>query len=83
MTQRYVVACDAGGTMTDVIIVDDQGNSVIGKAPTAPRDESIGYMESFWDLGVLPAMAEFTMHQQHAPTLFVYGVLAGADPIPG
>ena len=49
MSQRYVVACDAGGTMTDVIIVDDQGNSVIGKAPTSPRDESIGYMESFWE----------------------------------
>ncbi len=46
---RYLVACDAGGTMTDVIIVDEQGRSVIGKAPTSPRDESIGYMESFWE----------------------------------
>jgi len=26
---RYLVACDAGGTMTDVIIVDEQGCSVI------------------------------------------------------
>ena len=43
---RYLVACDAGGTMTDVIIVDEQGRSVIGKAPTTPYDESIGYMES-------------------------------------
>ncbi len=43
---RYLVACDAGGTMTDVIIVDDQGRSVIGKAPTTPHDESLGYMES-------------------------------------
>jgi N-methylhydantoinase A/oxoprolinase/acetone carboxylase beta subunit len=32
--------------MTDVIVVDEQGRSVIGKAPTTPRDESIGYMES-------------------------------------
>ena len=46
---RYVVACDAGGTMTDVIIVDEEGRSVIGKAPTSPQDESIGYMESFWE----------------------------------
>ena len=43
---RYLVACDAGGTMTDVIVVDEEGRSVIGKAPTTPRDESIGYMES-------------------------------------
>ncbi|MFP6627125.1 MAG: hydantoinase/oxoprolinase N-terminal domain-containing protein, partial [Deltaproteobacteria bacterium] len=46
---RYLVACDAGGTMTDVIIVDEDGHSVIGKAPTSPHDESIGYMESFWE----------------------------------
>ena len=44
---RYFVACDAGGTMTDVIVVDEQGRSVIGKAATTPADESIGYMESF------------------------------------
>ena len=43
---RYLVACDAGGTMTDVIVVDEEGRSVIGKAPTTPHDESIGYMES-------------------------------------
>jgi len=43
---RYLVACDAGGTMTDVIVVDDRGRSVIGKAPTTPHDESLGYMES-------------------------------------
>ena len=46
---RYVAACDAGGTMTDVIIVDEEGRSVIGKAPTSPAGESVGYMESFWE----------------------------------
>jgi N-methylhydantoinase A/oxoprolinase/acetone carboxylase beta subunit len=46
---RYLVACDAGGTMTDVIVVDEEGRSVIGKAPTSPQDESIGYMESLWE----------------------------------
>lgn len=43
---RYLFASDAGGTMTDVIIVDDKGHFVIGKGPTTPHDESIGYMES-------------------------------------
>ncbi|MBW2381067.1 MAG: hydantoinase/oxoprolinase family protein, partial [Deltaproteobacteria bacterium] len=46
---RYLAACDAGGTMTDVIIVDEDGQTVIGKAPTSPQDESIGYMESFYE----------------------------------
>jgi N-methylhydantoinase A/oxoprolinase/acetone carboxylase beta subunit len=32
--------------MTDVIIVDEAGQFVIGKAPTTPHDESIGYIES-------------------------------------
>jgi len=35
--------------MTDVIIVDEEGRTVIGKAPTSPHDESIGYMESLWE----------------------------------
>jgi acetone carboxylase beta subunit len=43
---RYLFASDAGGTMTDVIIVDERGRFVIGKGPTTPDDESIGYMES-------------------------------------
>lgn len=46
---RYLVASDAGGTMTDVIVVDEAGRFVIGKAPTTRRDESIGYMESLAD----------------------------------
>ena len=43
---RYLVACDAGGTMTDVIVVDERGRFVIGKAPTTRYDESVGFMES-------------------------------------
>jgi len=55
---RYLAACAAGGTMTDVIVVDEEGRTVIGKAPTSPHDESIGYMESFWEalglMGITP-----------------------------
>src|SRR3990172_511038 len=46
---RYLVACDAGGTMTDVIVVDERGQFVIGKAPTTPHDESEGFIESLED----------------------------------
>jgi len=44
-----VLAIDAGGTMTDTFIVDDQGSFVVGKAQTTPEDESAGFMESAVD----------------------------------
>jgi hypothetical protein len=49
--------------MTDVIVVDEEGRSVIGKAPTSPHDESIGYMESLEEaletMGIDPKRDEF------------------------
>jgi acetone carboxylase, beta subunit len=44
-----VLAIDAGGTMTDTFIVDDQGSFVVGKAQTTPDDESVGLMHSAED----------------------------------
>ena len=31
------VTCDVGGTFTDVVLTDDQGNVRLGKSPTAPE----------------------------------------------
>jgi|Deesub1362B_J571_1020462.scaffolds.fasta_scaffold00003_106 N-methylhydantoinase A len=44
-----IIAIDAGGTMTDCIIVDSEGNFIDGKALTTPEDESISYMEAVRD----------------------------------
>ena len=44
-----IVAIDAGGTMTDTIIIDADGQFVVGKAQTTPEDESIGFLNSFDD----------------------------------
>ncbi len=44
-----VLGIDAGGTMTDTFIVDDEGNFEVGKAPTTPQDESVGFIESTQD----------------------------------
>ncbi|HEX4107885.1 MAG TPA: hydantoinase/oxoprolinase family protein [Solirubrobacteraceae bacterium] len=41
-----VLAIDAGGTMTDTFIVDEDGHFVVGKAQTTPEDESVGLMQS-------------------------------------
>src|SRR3990172_7187595 len=48
----YVVSTDSGGTFVDAVILDDQGRSVIGKAPTTPGQPSIGI------LGAVEAAAE-------------------------
>jgi len=51
-----IVTSDAGGTMTDIFVVDQEGEFVIGKASTTPRDESIGFWHSisdafvYWDI---------------------------------
>jgi acetone carboxylase, beta subunit len=44
-----VIGIDAGGTMTDTILVDADGRFKIGKAATTPHDESIGFLESTQD----------------------------------
>jgi N-methylhydantoinase A len=35
--------------MTDTFIVDEEGNFEVGKAPTTPQDESVGFLESTQD----------------------------------
>ena len=54
--QVQIIASDAGGTMTDMIVVDTDGNFSIGKAATTPEDQSLGFWESltdafeYWDI---------------------------------
>ena len=63
MRKLQVLGIDAGGTMTDTLLVDVEGNMIVGKAATTPHDESIGFYESFqdalqqWDLN-LTAVSE-------------------------
>lgn len=53
-----ILGIDAGGTMTDTFLIDDNGEFVVGKAQTTPQDESIGFLNSahdamkYWDLTV-------------------------------
>lgn len=44
-----VIGSDAGGTMTDIIFVDEEGNFTIGKAATTPKNEMIGFWKSMAD----------------------------------
>jgi len=47
--QVQIIASDAGGTMTDMIVVENDGNFTIGKAATTPQDQSSGFYESLVD----------------------------------
>ena len=49
MQNPIVIGIDAGGTMTDTILVDRDGRFKIGKAATTPRNESEGFLASSED----------------------------------
>jgi len=38
---KYVIGIDTGGTFTDLICVDEKGESIIIKAPSTPEDPSV------------------------------------------
>lgn len=44
--ESYIIAIDAGGTMTDAVIIDNKGNFEVGKYRTFRHDESESYMGS-------------------------------------
>jgi acetone carboxylase, beta subunit len=59
-----ILAIDAGGTMTDTIVIDATGDFVVGKAQTTPHDESEGFLASvedacgYWELGPAETMPQ-------------------------
>jgi N-methylhydantoinase A len=43
---KYWIGIDTGGTFTDCVIMDENGNLASGKVPTTPDDRSIGVINS-------------------------------------
>jgi len=43
------IALDAGGTMTDAVVVDDSGSFLVGKYLTNKQDESVSFVGSIHD----------------------------------
>ncbi|QKC85915.1 hydantoinase/oxoprolinase family protein [Mesorhizobium sp. NZP2077] len=46
MGNPIVIGIDAGGTMTDTILVDQDGHFKIGKSATTPKNEAEGFLAS-------------------------------------
>lgn len=44
-----ILAIDAGGTMTDTIVIDEEGGFTVGKAQTTPENEAEGFGNSITD----------------------------------
>ncbi len=62
--KKYLIALDAGGTMTDTFAVDEKGNFVLGKSLTNHEDESKSYIESVTDAAGYWDMTCSDLHQQ-------------------
>jgi len=60
---KYIVAQDAGGSMTDCFLVDTQGNFSTGKFITHPEEERISYLGSLNDAAGKWNMDTKTIHK--------------------
>ena len=47
----YRIGIDTGGTFTDTVIIDEKGGVTISKAPSTPKDFSLGLMDSLGEAG--------------------------------
>ena len=76
----YRIAADVGGTFTDVVAVDDAGNVTYAKAPSTPKDQSIGVIDGLerlaGGLGVtLAQLLEKTERIMHGMTVATNALL--------
>jgi N-methylhydantoinase A/acetone carboxylase beta subunit len=67
-----ILAIDAGGTMTDTILVNERGEFVVGKAQSTPEDESIGFINSLRD-----ALQYWNMTLEEGVPQLVSGIYSG------
>jgi acetone carboxylase, beta subunit len=69
MSGRLLVAIDAGGTMTDCLVVADK-KFVVGKALTNREDEASSYLESVADAGGFLGLDSNAVHGQTQAVLY-------------
>lgn len=56
--RQYVLSLDAGGTMTDALLTDPEGNFVVGKALTNRQVEVESFLEVTSDVGKMWNLAK-------------------------
>ncbi len=78
--QPEILAIDAGGTMTDTIVISENGGFTVGKAQTTPDDEAEGFDNSITDSDRLHSVT----HQHNEPFIphdLIHGVRERIDPL--
>ncbi|MCX8133445.1 MAG: hydantoinase/oxoprolinase family protein [Roseococcus sp.] len=77
---RYVIGVDVGGTFTDVVGVDDEGNEHLAKAASTPEDQSLGVMQGLANLAAalrltLAELLDSTVRIVHGTTVATNALL--------
>ncbi|MGE3774546.1 MAG: hydantoinase/oxoprolinase N-terminal domain-containing protein, partial [Gammaproteobacteria bacterium] len=68
--REYILALDAGGTMTDTILVKGDGSFTIGKSLTNREDEASSYTESVADAALQIGLDSRTVHTNCAVSIY-------------
>ncbi|WP_027283312.1 hydantoinase/oxoprolinase family protein [Rubritepida flocculans] len=77
---RYVIGVDVGGTFTDVVGVDEEGNEHLAKAASTPEDQSLGVMQGLANLAAalrltLGELLDSTVRIVHGTTVATNALL--------
>jgi len=62
--KRYLLALDAGGTMTDTFAVDEEGRFVLGKSLTNQQNEATSYLDSVADAAGYWGVTSSDLHEK-------------------
>lgn len=68
--KKYILALDAGGTMTDTILVKDDGTFTVGKALTNKKNESASYIESVEDAAQSIGITSREAHENASVSIY-------------
>lgn len=67
---KYILALDAGGTMTDTFLMKGDGHFIVGKALTNKADESISYLESVNDAAGFLGLNSTEVHKDCLASIY-------------
>ncbi|ETR76536.1 methylhydantoinase [Afipia sp. P52-10] len=62
----FVIGIDVGGTFTDLVAIDETGNTVFAKSPSTPQDQSVGVLNGLDELARRLGVARKDMLAQTA-----------------
>ncbi len=68
--KNYILALDAGGTMTDTILVKPDGDFTIGKSLTNRKNEASSYLESVEDAALALGLKSKDVHEQASVAIY-------------